>query len=359
MPFDTFISYSSKDKTVADTACAALELAGVRCWMAPRDIRAGTEYAEGIIEGIDASRLMVLIFSSSANASRQIHREIERAVSKGLTIIPFRIEDTLPTRAMEYYLGSIHWLDALTPPLTQHVGQLVEQVKANLQVGAAGDVAPPPVFEKLSATPVAAARSESVRSPPRRMTGLVVLAALIGLIGALGVAAFLLWRSPGMVITRSPAFGGPGGAAFDDLDDNDDQRPISALRVIVNLNPADRTQRIIGGLQARWGNKTGRLHGGQGPNAQRLPELIFAQNEIVGRVDVNWGTYNFPTSDNRPPEWVAGLKIWTNIQVHTFGDVAFGRTERCMLGNKEILVGFFGRSGSYIDQLGCIAGKGK
>jgi hypothetical protein len=40
-----------------------------------------------------------LIFSSSADASPQIHREIERAVSKGLTIIPFRIEDIAPTRS--------------------------------------------------------------------------------------------------------------------------------------------------------------------------------------------------------------------------------------------------------------------
>ena len=138
MAFDAFISYSSKDKTTADAACAGLESAGVRCWIAPRDIRAGTEYAAGIVEGIDTCRIMVLIFSSSANASPQIRREIERAVSKGLTIVPFRIEDIAPTKAMEYYLGSIHWLDALTPPLSKHLGQLVEQVRANLQVDAAG-----------------------------------------------------------------------------------------------------------------------------------------------------------------------------------------------------------------------------
>ena len=136
MSFDTFISYSSKDKTTADATCNALESAGIRCWIAPRDIRAGIEYAAGIVEGIDACRVMVLIFSANANASPQIHREIERAVSKGLTIIPFRIEEVVPTKAMEYYLGSIHWLDALTPPLAQHLGVLAEQVKANLQVEA-------------------------------------------------------------------------------------------------------------------------------------------------------------------------------------------------------------------------------
>ena len=69
MPFDAFISYSSKDKIAADAACAVLEGAGVRCWIAPRDIRAGGEYGAAIVEAIDQCRVMVLIFSSSANDS--------------------------------------------------------------------------------------------------------------------------------------------------------------------------------------------------------------------------------------------------------------------------------------------------
>jgi TIR domain-containing protein len=114
---DTFISYSSKDKTAADAACAVLERAGIRCWIAPRDIRPGQEYGQSIIEAIDRCRVMVLIFSANANDSRQTHREIERAVSKGIPIIPLRIEEVVPTKSMEYFLGAIHWLDALTPPL--------------------------------------------------------------------------------------------------------------------------------------------------------------------------------------------------------------------------------------------------
>ena len=134
MALDTFISYSSKDKTAADAASAVLERAGVRCWIAPRDIRPGQEYGHAIIEAIDQCRVMVLIFSANANDSRQIHREIERAVSKGVPIIPLRIEEVVPTRSMEYFLGAIHWLDALTPPLEKHLQQLAEAVKALLQI---------------------------------------------------------------------------------------------------------------------------------------------------------------------------------------------------------------------------------
>lgn len=265
-------------------ACAALESAGVRCWIAPRDIRAGTEYAEGIVAAIDSCHIMVLIFSSNANASPQIHREIERAVSKGLTIIPFRIEDIAPTRAMEYYLGAIHWLDALTPPLAKHLGHLVEQVKANLQVDAAGSAKPAGV--SASTIPNSAPpgdRGASTRAPVRSVFGSAAQVALIAAVAILGTAVFFLWRSsplsppvpdhppqtgpvaspatvperapqppssppPTMVITKSGPFGGNGGAAFDDADWNDNRVQISALSVIVNLNPGDNAQRIIGGL---------------------------------------------------------------------------------------------------------------
>jgi hypothetical protein len=134
MAFDVFISHSSGDKQAADATCAALEAAAIRCWIAPRDVRAGREYAEEIITAIDSCRVMVLIFSSSANASNQVRREIERAVSKGVTIVTMRIEDVLPSKSMEFYLDSLHWLDALTPPLAKHLEYLVEQVSANLRV---------------------------------------------------------------------------------------------------------------------------------------------------------------------------------------------------------------------------------
>jgi hypothetical protein len=40
MAHDVFISYSSKDKPVADAVCAGPEGRGIRCWVAPRDIHA-------------------------------------------------------------------------------------------------------------------------------------------------------------------------------------------------------------------------------------------------------------------------------------------------------------------------------
>jgi tetratricopeptide (TPR) repeat protein len=125
-PFDVFLSYSSKDKTIADAAVAVLEQRGLRCWVAPRNIVAGKEWGESIIEGLESSALMVLVFSQHSNQSQQVIREVERAVAKGIPIIPFRIEDIPTSKAMEYFISCHHWLDAIDPPLEQHLLKLAD-----------------------------------------------------------------------------------------------------------------------------------------------------------------------------------------------------------------------------------------
>ena len=92
MAHGAFISYSSDDKLMADAACSALETAGIRCWIAPRNISHGSEWGAAIVDAIDHSAVLVLIFSSNANESRQVRREVEHAVSKGVTIVPVRID---------------------------------------------------------------------------------------------------------------------------------------------------------------------------------------------------------------------------------------------------------------------------
>jgi hypothetical protein len=141
MSHDVFISYSSKDKPTADAACAALESRGIRCWIAPRDVFPGEEYAASLVRALHESRVMVLVFSSGANRSPQVLREVERAVSRGVPILPLRIEDVPPSEAMEYYISSRHWLDALNPPLEQHLVRLADTVKFLLS--SAGNDAPP------------------------------------------------------------------------------------------------------------------------------------------------------------------------------------------------------------------------
>jgi hypothetical protein len=77
---------------------------------------------------------MVLIFSAHANASPQIRNEIARAVGHGVPVLPVRIEDILPTKSLAYFMTAVHWLDALSPPLEQHLQRLADSIKALLQI---------------------------------------------------------------------------------------------------------------------------------------------------------------------------------------------------------------------------------
>ncbi|MFO7622199.1 MAG: TIR domain-containing protein [Bacteroidales bacterium] len=139
MPQYVFISYSSLDKTAADTVCSILEQNGISCWMAPRDITPGLDFAEAIIDGIKSSKLFILVYSSNSSNSKQVIREVDRAVHTGLPVINLRLEDVPLSKQLEYYLSSVHWLDAMTPPLEEHIDKLSGVVKILLRKDDAKD----------------------------------------------------------------------------------------------------------------------------------------------------------------------------------------------------------------------------
>ena len=133
MAHDVFISYSHKDKAAADAVCASLEADGVRCWYAPRDIAPGADWAASIIDAINATRVMVLIYTEFSNVSEQVRREISCAVSNAVPVVPFRLSDIKPIPGMQYYLATAHWLDAMNAPLENGIEELKDRVKALLE----------------------------------------------------------------------------------------------------------------------------------------------------------------------------------------------------------------------------------
>ncbi len=135
MPHDVFISYAHEDKITADTVCTGLEQAGIRCWIAPRDIKPGEKYNRAIIKGINSARVVVLIFSQHVFASEFVESEIERAFSKRLGIIPFRLENIQPSEGLELFLNRMQWLDAFPPPIQVHIPDLVTSIQNILAAG--------------------------------------------------------------------------------------------------------------------------------------------------------------------------------------------------------------------------------
>ena len=109
---DVFISHSSADSKLAYAMCDYLEEKGIRCWIAPRDVQGGTEYAEAIIMGIRNCKIMVVLFNKNANDSIYVKNEVERAFNYKTILIPFKLDQTIASATLELFLGSVHSLDA-------------------------------------------------------------------------------------------------------------------------------------------------------------------------------------------------------------------------------------------------------
>ncbi len=157
MAHDVFISYSTDDANEANAIVNALESNGARCWIAARDINPGDIWAQAIMNAISGSRIAVVVFSASANSSKDVLNEVDAAIRKGLIVIPFRIEKVAPDGAMEYHLRTRHWLDAMTPDLESGIRRLVGDVKAIL----AGEPRPPEPFVPFTREPKPSATSDS------------------------------------------------------------------------------------------------------------------------------------------------------------------------------------------------------
>ena len=134
MKYDVFISYSSDDQKVVEGLCAYLEQHKVRCFVAYRDIPHGIPWARAIVEALDESRMMVVVFSENFNNSEQVDREIEIASEDKKPILTFRISDDSFKGAKKYYLKNLNWIDAFPRP-EQVFGRVLEDVCKLLDIG--------------------------------------------------------------------------------------------------------------------------------------------------------------------------------------------------------------------------------
>ena len=110
---DVFLSHSSKDKPIADKVCQFLEEKGLSCWIAPRNIVPGSDWAASISTAITASKVFLLIYSENSADSSQVGRELSLAESKDdVFVVPYKVDETELSGSFEYYLTGAHWISA-------------------------------------------------------------------------------------------------------------------------------------------------------------------------------------------------------------------------------------------------------
>lgn len=107
-----FISYSSKEMEVATKVCTYLEANGIPCWIAPRNVDAGSNYASQIVSALKQCEILVLLASENTNASGHVSNEVSIAFDNKKIIIPFKLQDFNFTDEYLYFLGRKHWIEA-------------------------------------------------------------------------------------------------------------------------------------------------------------------------------------------------------------------------------------------------------
>lgn len=214
-PRDAFLSYASRDAAIADSVVRGLESAGVACWIAPRDVPPGAQYADAIVRAINGAKVLILVLSESAVGSTHVGKEIERASAKGRPIIALRIDTAPLTPALEYFLSESQWIEARSGATDAALPKLVDAVRRLLT---AAPKPPSPAREtSLNFEP---GHRLGKRSLPRRLRiGLVLLGVLA--VGAVVLFAGRHWVSstaPDAASTSAPApatpVPAPGAAGF-------------------------------------------------------------------------------------------------------------------------------------------------
>jgi TPR repeat protein len=122
-----FVSHVAEDRTAAMEIVGELERRGVPCWIAPRNVRPGRPFDDEIVDAIEDSRAMLLVFSDLCNESEYIRREVTVAGESQKIIIPFRIEDAHPRRGLRVRLSDLHWIDGFAAR-ERAVDQLAEHL---------------------------------------------------------------------------------------------------------------------------------------------------------------------------------------------------------------------------------------
>ena len=173
---DVFISHSSVDHLIAEQLCAQLEARGISCWMAPRDIRPGEEWAKAINEAISSSSVFIVIYSKNSAQSTQVPKEIGLAGARKSYIIPYKIDDTPLNGEFEYYLLGSHWIIADVARNDLKINELYNVISAyKMKLGQ------PPMVNQVHVTEI---HDSEVRYYPEKKKSAVpiIIAAMISLV---------------------------------------------------------------------------------------------------------------------------------------------------------------------------------
>ena len=129
-----FISHSHSDNAVAEDVYNYLSKNGIKCWIDLHHIPAGIPYAQAIMNGLQSSDTMVVLYSKNVIESHDMLDELQEAHTTNKRIIPFLLDQTPLLGQFRYYLARRQWINA-SQTYQRSLNELVLALKDNRLTG--------------------------------------------------------------------------------------------------------------------------------------------------------------------------------------------------------------------------------
>ena len=127
-----FISYPSVVQDKAYTIMDYLEMHGIDCFIAPRDIKGGMPYASALMAALEECELVLLVAAEAINHSEHVLNEVDVIFSRQKPILPVFIEEFSIKDELRYYLGRKQWVTAYPDELAAYYDEIYDAVLENL-----------------------------------------------------------------------------------------------------------------------------------------------------------------------------------------------------------------------------------
>lgn len=164
---DIFICFSSKDEAIAHKVVQFLEARNLKCWIALRDVLAGQNYQESIVQALENARGIVFLFSESSSQSAEIRKELSLGGRFKMPVFPLRLSPITPTGALSYELATRQWVD-LFPNATRALGKLAETIEEALNGSAKAADARAKLNQTMEGPSNAAATTSTIKLPAKK-----------------------------------------------------------------------------------------------------------------------------------------------------------------------------------------------
>ena len=115
MNHEVFISYSRKDKDIADYVSEVLKENGIRYWIDKEGIYSSSNYKELIVDAIEVAKAVIFISSENSNSSINVIREIGYAVNMKKPILPLILDEAPYAKSIRLDISDIDQIDFKNP----------------------------------------------------------------------------------------------------------------------------------------------------------------------------------------------------------------------------------------------------